>query len=117
MTLAEAREKLKAYAATGQGTDGFLRAVLANDLMATLAWMDEDSVSQLRLITQVIIDELPFGCWGSRRAYDDWLMYHRLVTDGEIGQPAYHAALDWLLHWGVDRRPPQEKLGQPGLSA
>lgn len=58
-------QTLKLYAEKGIEPNGFLRAVLTNNLMDTMARADLKSQRNLFKICQYIYSKLPGNCWGS----------------------------------------------------
>lgn len=70
MELHEAVDSLRWYANHGRPTGGFLRAVLANDLMQVINRGDESSLEQLPAICRFIYNQLPANTHGSYEAVD-----------------------------------------------
>lgn len=70
MELSEAIDSLRWYADHGRPTGGFLRSVLANDLMQAVARGDESSLVNLPAICRYIYNELPSNVHGSYEAVD-----------------------------------------------
>ena len=52
---------------------GFLTAVLCNDLYAAASKADHINASELTHIVRWIINNAPYGSWGDRETFDDWL--------------------------------------------
>ena len=80
MNLQEAKGILNRYVEYRTDPGGFLEAVLANDLMSTLAHADESSRANLADIVGYVYNELPGYCWGSRREVKDWLVGPRATS-------------------------------------
>ena len=66
-------DSLYRYANEGYETGGFLKAVLANDLMEAINRADHESLPQLKAICQFIYNELPAPCHGSYAKVAEWL--------------------------------------------
>lgn len=76
----ELKRALDDYAQHGTPTGGFLRAVLANDLMGAVGRADSNNVRLLQEICGYVYNELPgrrSGCCGSYEAVDTWIEKHR----------------------------------------
>ncbi len=88
----ELKRGLDDYAQHGTPTGGFLRAVLANDLMEAVGRADDNNVRLLKEICSYIYNEMPSrhtGCWGSYEAVDAWIEKHRL--DRERNYEDHHS--------------------------
>ena len=70
MDLHEAIDSIRWYVDHGRPTGGFLRAVLANDLMQAIASGDESSLNNLPAICRYIYNEIPGNVHGSYAAVD-----------------------------------------------
>lgn len=66
-------ESLDAYAKEGRPTGGFLRAVLANDLMGAAGHADRENSLALTEICAYVYNELPASCHGSYPTVDAWI--------------------------------------------
>ena len=62
------RCSIEQYVWHGTPTDGFLRAVLLNDLMGAIARADETSLRGLRVICQYVYNAVPSVLHGSDEA-------------------------------------------------
>lgn len=51
----------------------FMRAVLANELVLASIRADPYNKEAIHSWAEFIHNELPAGCWGSRRVVSDWL--------------------------------------------
>ena len=54
-------------------TGGFLRSVLANDLMGAFNKADDFNREHMPEIVKYIYNELPVGCYGTYATVDSWL--------------------------------------------
>lgn len=61
------------YVKEGVPTGGFMRAVLANDLMESIARADEYNKLDLFKICQYVHWEIPANCHGSYEVVDAWI--------------------------------------------
>jgi hypothetical protein len=52
---------------------GFIRSVLSNDLVGSVANADEENQRDLVEIVKYVYNHTPSGCWGSREIVDNWL--------------------------------------------
>jgi hypothetical protein len=68
------KESLDRYVQEKTPTGGFLRAVLANDLMGAFSKGDKESLEALKDIVSYIYNKLPGDCWGSYKVVNEWLM-------------------------------------------
>lgn len=73
------RESLTDYAGHRVEPGGFLRAVLANDLMEAVGRADEYNLASLAAICGFIYSELPSPCHGSYEAVAAWLAARKAV--------------------------------------
>lgn len=60
------------YVNFGYHPGGFLRAVLATDLLRAVAEADSDDLADLREICQYIHSHVPTECWGSYKIVDKY---------------------------------------------
>ena len=71
------REDIKAsldrYAQSGVPTGGFLRAVLANDLMDAMGRAYSENKYAIHEIASYVYNELPAECHGSYEKVDAWI--------------------------------------------
>jgi hypothetical protein len=67
------KESLHGYARYKVPTGGFLRAVLANDLVGAFSKGDKESLAALKDIASYVYNELPSDCWGSYKIVNEWL--------------------------------------------
>jgi len=83
------RSSLQRYAEEHVPTGGFLRAVLENDLMETLARADKDNRAALLAICLFVYNELPASCWGSPDKVRAWLeaSHGRVGTGAVVRRP------------------------------
>lgn len=54
-------------------TGSFLKAVLSNDLIETIARGDSENLLQLPEIVRYLWNNVPQGCWGSKENYEKWI--------------------------------------------
>jgi len=66
-------ESLLAYSQQKRPTGGFLRAVLANDLMQACVRADDINRHRLFELCCFVQNRLPYDCWGSYEKVDAWL--------------------------------------------
>lgn len=70
-------EMLKAsidrYVEKRQPVGDFLRAVLSNDLREAVIRADETNLRELKQIVGYCYWEIPGNCWGSPKAYKEWI--------------------------------------------
>lgn len=66
----EAAESIRRYVDHGIPTGGFLRAVLANDLMEAVGRADESSLMNLLAICQYVYNDIPASVHGSYARVD-----------------------------------------------
>ena len=80
------RDGLVRYAVYGVAPGGFLRGVLANDLLEACGRADEESERALKPIIQWVYNEAPGPCWGSAAAVAAWIEEHKPAPryDGPI---------------------------------
>lgn len=64
---------LRGYAAHHYSVGGFLRAVLANDLMQVVGRADNDSLAAIARICAFVHNAMPARCHGSYEIVDRWL--------------------------------------------
>ncbi len=69
----ETKESLDRYARDRIPTGGFLRAVLANDLMEAMGRADESNRDDLFQICEYVYNDMPSNCHGSYGTVDTWL--------------------------------------------
>lgn len=71
------RENIKSaidlYSTNGVPTGGFLRAVLANDLMEAMGRADEENRLDIFEICQYVYNDIPANSHGSYKKVDDWM--------------------------------------------
>lgn len=70
MDLHEAVDSIRWYVDHGRPTGGFLRAVLANDLMEAIRRGDESSLENLPAICRYIYNDIPANVHGSYERVD-----------------------------------------------
>ncbi len=58
-------ESLTKYAQEGRPTGGFLRAVLANDLIEAATKADDENALLLLEYARFLYNHMPSDCWGS----------------------------------------------------
>jgi len=71
------RESLDRYANEGCPTGGFLKAVLANDLMQAFAKADMDSMEAMPAIVGYVYNSMPSNCHGSYDIVAAWVERHK----------------------------------------
>ncbi len=71
--LQDCIDSLRRYADHKTPTGGFLRAVLANDLMEAIGRGDVFNIQALPEICRYIYNDIPLSCWGSYENVDNWL--------------------------------------------
>ena len=69
-------------------TEGFLEAVLSNDLVGVFMRGDERNLAALGDIVRWVYHELPDDSWGSILLYDKWTQQARPVTEPPVVTPA-----------------------------
>lgn len=69
---------LRAYADHHLETGGFLRSVLANDLMESVGRADHDSLVALPSICSYVYNEIPGACHGSPEKVAAWIKGRKL---------------------------------------
>lgn len=52
----------------------FLRAILTNDLYATVVRADVTNIDRIPQIVKLVNDTLPMNAWGSEEVFNNWLM-------------------------------------------
>lgn len=67
------RAGMKGYVEHHRRTGSFLRAVLENNLSASFARADVDSLPQLHEIVRFVYNEIPARVWGSPEVVEAWL--------------------------------------------
>jgi hypothetical protein len=77
--LLEIIESLDRYVKHGVPTGDFLRAVIANDLVAAIARADLDNVKLLGPIASAMLMRVPNEARGSYEAFDAWVAKHNGV--------------------------------------
>jgi hypothetical protein len=77
MELQDAIESIERYIAVGIPTGGFLRAVLANDLMEAIGRADESSLANLAAICRYIYNDIPSNAHGSYDRVDAYAAARR----------------------------------------
>lgn len=70
------------FVVVGRPTGSFLEAVIANDLMDALGRADVANRSKLFEIGAWLRNHAPGGCYGSRKAYQQWV-----AAGGIYGRP------------------------------
>jgi len=79
----DAIESLERYAKQGVPPGGFLRAVLANDLMEAVGRADIYNIHALPAICSYIYNGIPLDSWGSYEIVDNWIeKKHKEQQDG-----------------------------------
>lgn len=73
MELREAEESILRYVEHGIPTGGFLRAVLANDLMEAIGRGDDSSLLNLAPICRFIYNDIPSNAHGSYSIVDGYI--------------------------------------------
>jgi hypothetical protein len=61
------------YVEKRQPVGDFLRAVLSNDLREAVIRADETNLRELKQIVGYCYWEIPGKCWGSPKAYKEWI--------------------------------------------
>ena len=74
------RESLELYVNKGIPPGGFLKAVLANDLMYSMAKADDFNRHNLFYIVEYIYNEIPANCYGDYETVSNW------IKDGGLGK-------------------------------
>lgn len=69
-------DALRRYVEDGTPPGGFLRAILANDLMGACAYADDDNMRNLPAYAAYVYNELPSGCHGSHEIVTRWIHAH-----------------------------------------
>jgi hypothetical protein len=72
MDLQDAIDSIRRYVDHGIPTGGFLRAVLANDLMQAVGRADESSLANLAEIARYIYNDIPANAHGSYEKVDEY---------------------------------------------
>lgn len=54
-------------------TGGFLHAVITNDLKEAFGRADDINRDRMFDIVSFFYNQAPINCWGSVKAYDDWI--------------------------------------------
>ena len=67
------KDSLDRYAEHGIPTGGFLRAVLANDLMEAFGRADTENRQDMFEIVGHVYNEMPSPCHGSYEIVDEWI--------------------------------------------
>ena len=73
------------YVKQGVPLGDFLRAVASNDLKEACARADDENKHWIVAIVSYFYNECPAYCWGSPKAYKNWLKRKRDERDKEIG--------------------------------
>lgn len=71
------QHSLELYASAGIPPEGFLIAVLCNDLADACAKADDDNLWILPVIVAYIYNHLPMACWRSPEAVEGWIKEFR----------------------------------------
>ena len=66
------KNALDRYAITGKGLSGFTEAIVTNDLMKAYGQADKWNRKALNEIVQYMMAELPYHCYGSKEAVQEW---------------------------------------------
>ena len=82
----EIKSALDRYARHGVPTGGFLRAVLANDLMESFGRADTENRGGMFEICSYVYNEIPGRCHGSYKIVDEWVERHRKKREKEADQ-------------------------------
>lgn len=67
--MAEIREYIDYYRPTGS----FLKAVITNNLSDAVAHADAKNMENISAIVIYFYNQAPQSCWGSEKAYQDWI--------------------------------------------
>lgn len=67
------------YVIAGRVPGHFVRALMSNDLLRTVARADPDNLRLLPRIVRLIASATPLECWGSSQAVDRWIEMGGLV--------------------------------------
>jgi hypothetical protein len=70
------QESLTRYIEQGIAPDGFLEAVLCNDLMGAVAQADNTNFNALKDITGWVYMYAPPACWGTQAKHLRWMLEH-----------------------------------------
>ena len=65
---------IRRYVDLGIPTDGFLEAVICNNLSLAVRLADENNRKFLPAIADYLYSECPAGCWGWPEAFDSWIV-------------------------------------------
>jgi hypothetical protein len=76
-------EALEHYLQKGRPTGGFLRAVLAHDLMAAVQHADRWNLPNLPAYAGYMYNEIPHNCHGSYEIVDRWIAQSDTSVCGE----------------------------------
>lgn len=79
----DTKDTLDRYAQQGIPTGGFLRAVLANDLMEAMGRADPGNRATMFEICSYVYNEIPYNCHGSYKIVDEWIEKHREKREKE----------------------------------
>lgn len=77
------REDLTRYVLHGVRTDGFLEAVLSNNLYLVFRRGDAESLACLPRLLNVLWETAPSDCWGSPELVTRWLAAGERKAKGE----------------------------------
>ena len=67
------RASMRAYIEQGVPLGAFLSAVVANDLVLSALYADNDNINRLKDYARFLQSEAPPEAWGSTKAYQKWV--------------------------------------------
>jgi len=77
-------EALRRYVQKGRPTGGFLRAVLAHDLMEAVQRADHWNLANLPAYAAYMYNEIPNNCHGSYKIVDKWIAQDGLSSTDSL---------------------------------
>ena len=71
------------YVLYGHEFGGFLKAVFANDLKDSISRADESNMAAIHQYAQLLYNDVPAGCHGSKAKVEQWIKRGGLLRIGE----------------------------------